>query len=191
MRKLCVYGLAGSGKSTASAMIAETLGARGFSVEVVKLAEPLYRLQQHIYETAGRPVPLWTHDNELLRTLATQLRRINPQYLVDDFLRRLDTGAARAADVVLNDDLRDAAVDYPGMAARGFQFLFVSCPDDVRAARLRARGDVTVVADDVTTWGFDRITPDWTIENGSDDPGQLAQQLGVVVDKWLAQQPSD
>ena len=184
MVKLCVYGVAGSGKSTASAMIERILTDRGLSVEIIKLAHPLYRLQQHIYETAGKPTDLWTHDNELLRLLAAQLRRINPTYLVEDFLARVDSAAS---DVVVNDDLRNADVDYPEMLAAGFRFLHVSCRDDVRAARLAARGDVTVVPDSAATWGFDRITPDWTIDNSSEDPGYLNHQVTVVLDKWLAQ----
>ncbi len=47
-RKLCVYGTAGSGKSTVSRLIAENLTARGMTTEIIKIALPLYRLQQHL-----------------------------------------------------------------------------------------------------------------------------------------------
>jgi dephospho-CoA kinase len=184
MLKLCVYGVAGSGKSTVSNMISDVLTSRGHNVEVIKLAHPLYRLQQHIYATAGLTVPFWTHDNDMLRTLATQLRRINQTFIVEDFLSRLH---ASTADVVINDDLRDPDVDYPRMVDSGFRFLHVTCADRVRAARMQRRGDVTVVPDSVSIWGFDRITADWSIDNSSDDPTHLRHQVGVVLDKWLDQ----
>ncbi|GIF42928.1 hypothetical protein [Actinoplanes xinjiangensis] len=79
-----------------SRLIAEELHGRGMTTEIIKIALPLYRLQQHLYASAGRHVGLWTHDNELLRLLATQLRRINPDFLADDFLTRMR--ASRADD---------------------------------------------------------------------------------------------
>lgn len=184
MRKLCVYGVAGAGKSTVSAMLGDALTLRGLRVEIVKLALPLYRLQQHIYATVGRDVPLWTHDNDILRSLATHLRRINPDFLVEDFLNR---AAESSADVVINDDLRDTIVDYPRLRETGFQFLHVACSDIVRTRRLQVRGDVNVVPDSVHSWGFDRISPDWTIDNSSNESEELDQQIRVFLDKWLAQ----
>lgn len=183
VRRLCIFGLAASGKSTASRMVSQLVTQHGDRVEVVKIAEPLYRLQQHVYATAGRRVDLWAHDNEMLRLLAAQLRRINPLFLVEDFLARV---RASTADVIINDDLRDVDVDYPRLVAAGFQFLHVACPDAVRAARLAARGDLTVVPDTVDTWGFGRLTPDWTVENATGDPGQLLSQLCAVVQQWLS-----
>lgn len=184
MRKLCVYGVAGAGKSTVSAMLQDALTRRGLGVEIVKLALPLYRLQQHLYATAGRDVPLWTHDNDILRSLATHLRRINPEFLVEDFLNR---AAESSADVVLNDDLRDTMVDYPHLRETGFQFLHVACSDIVPTRRLQARGDVNVVPDSVRSWGFERIAPDWTIDNSSNESEELDQQIRILVDGWLAQ----
>ncbi|UQU67425.1 hypothetical protein COUCH_14630 [Couchioplanes caeruleus] len=186
MRMLCVYGVAGAGKSTVSARIEGALTSRGLRVEIVKLALPLYQLQQHIYATAGRDVPLWTHDNDILRSLATHLRRINADFLVEDFLNRVDRSTA---DVVINDDLRDTLVDYPRLRETGFQFVHVACSDAVRTRRLQARGDVNVVPDSVQSWGFDRISPDWTIDNSTDDSDELDQQIRILLDKWLAQQP--
>jgi cytidine deaminase len=182
MRRLCIYGVAGAGKSTVSAMVERMLISSGWQVEIVKLALPLYRLQQHIYATAGRDVQLWTHDNDILRSLATHLRRINPDFLVEDFLSRVD---ASAAEIIINDDLRDTAVDYPRLHEAGFRFVHVSCPDSLRLRRLQARGDLNVVPDSIESWGFDRITPDWTIDNPTDDPDELHQQTGIVLDKWL------
>jgi len=182
--RLCVYGLAGSGKSTVSALSGQILADRGHTVDVLKLAEPMYRLQQHIYRTAGIDVDLWEHDNTMLRVLATQLRRIKPDFLATDFIARL---TASTADLVINDDLRDADIDYPALAAAGFRFVHVTCDDRIRAARLAARADRTVVPDSAATWGHDRIKPDWTISNSTDDITDLQQQVYNVLDKWLAE----
>ena len=184
MRKICVYGLAGSGKSTVSAMIRQALIERGYHVDILKLAEPMYRLQQIIYRTAGVEVDLWEHDNRLLRLLATELRRINPTCIVDDFLARTGTSTA---DIVINDDCRDADIDYPAMAGAGFQFVHITCDHEGRTARVAARGDRTVVADSAATWGHDRMTANWTIDNSSEDLGRLRHHVDTLVNAWLRQ----
>lgn len=182
--KLALYGVSGAGKSTVAAAAADAVTRRGYTVEIISLADPLYRLQSRIYATAGMPVGDRDHDNELLRTLATQLRRINPGFIVEDALRRVH---ATGADAVIIDDLRDTQVDHPRLAAEGFHFLHVSCSDDVRAARITARGDRTVVPDSTTHWGFDRISPDWTVDTTALDPVELGDQMEIICTKWLAQ----
>jgi gluconate kinase len=186
-RKLALYGLAGSGKSTVAASLRTGLEDRGHTVQVVKLAEPLYRLQGHIYATAGKPIGQWEHDNDVLRTLATWLRRINPDYLVDDFLDRI---ASAEASVVINDDMRDTAVDHPRLVADGFAFVHITCADDIRAQRLRTRGDHTIVPDSNNTWGYDTICPDWSIDTTALEPADLRNQVDTLLTKWLAQPPS-
>lgn len=182
MLSICLYGLAGSGKSTAATTLANLLTSRCHTVEIVKIAAPLYELQGHIYRTAGQQIGAWEHDNELLRSLASHLRRINPRFLVEDFLRRAD---ASTADIVINDDMRDIDPDYHALRKAGFAFVRVTCPEHVRAQRLAARGDRNIVADSDATWGFDRIDPDWVIDTGS-GPHDLHHQVGVIADKWLA-----
>jgi GTPase SAR1 family protein len=184
--KLAVYGLSGSGKSTVAAALTGSLSDRGHRVEVVKLAQPLYRLQSSIYATLGQDIGPWEHDNELLRMLASQLRRISPSFIADDFLARV---RASTADVVINDDLRDSNVDYPCLMAAGFRFLHVSCSDETRAGRVAARGDRSVVPDSDATWGFDRITPDWSLDTTSLDTADLKHHVELIVTKWLAEYP--
>jgi dephospho-CoA kinase len=187
MMKLALYGLSGSGKSTVAAALTSSLTRQGHRVEIVKLAAPLYQLQGSIYATAGRQIGPWEHDNEMLRMLASQLRRINPHFIAEDFLHRVH---ASSADVVINDDLRDSQVDYPRLAAEGFRFLHVSCTDEVRAGRVTARGDRSVVPDSDATWGYHRITPDWTVDTTSLDQADLHHQVEIILTKWLAEQPA-
>jgi hypothetical protein len=180
--KLCVYGTAGSGKSTVSRLIAEELHGRGMTTEIIKIALPLYRLQQHLYASASQHVDLWTHDNELLRLLATQLRRINPDFLADDFLTRM---RASRADVVINDDLRDTAVDYPRLAADSLYFLQVRCTDDVQHQRLTARADITIASAIADGLGFHAIRPHWSIDNSTGNEDDLRKHVTAVVDQRL------
>lgn len=183
MRKLALYGTAGSGKSTVAAAISDRLTEHGVTVEVVKLAAPLYAVQGHLYATAGRDIGAFEHDNEVLRTVAGWLRRINPDCIVDDFLARVH--ASKAA-VVVNDDLRDTATDYPRMAADGFAFVHVSCADDVRRQRLAARGDRTAVPDSDDTWGYHRIVPNHTVDTTTGDRDDLRHQVDAFVTTWLS-----
>jgi energy-coupling factor transporter ATP-binding protein EcfA2 len=182
--KLALYGLSGSGKSTVAAALTGLLRERGYRVEVVKLAQPLYRLQSSIYAAVGQDIGPWEHDNELLVTLASQLRRISPNFIADDFLARV---RASTADVVINDDLRDSSVDYPRLVAEGFQILHVSCSDEVRAGRVGARGDRSVVPDSDATWGFGQIMPDWSLDTTSLGTADLKHHVEIVVTKWLAE----
>ncbi|HEX8742814.1 MAG TPA: hypothetical protein VF712_06755 [Thermoleophilaceae bacterium] len=175
--RLSVVGLTGSGKSTTTELLKRSLARRGLSVSVVKLADPLYRLQRAVYETAGVAIRPGDQDQVLMEALATQLRRISPTALVDDFMRRLE---GTAADVVLNDDLRDTFVDYPALRAAGFRVVRVTAPEDVRLDRLGQRADLTVVANSATTAHIDEIEPDAVIVN---DSGQ--EELAAAVERVL------
>jgi dephospho-CoA kinase len=160
--RLSVVGLTGSGKSTTTDLLGRALASRGLTVSVVKLADPLYRLQRAVYEAAGVAIQPGDQDQVLLEALARELRRISPTSLVDDFMRRLER---TACDVALNDDLRDTFVDYPALRDAGFRVLRVRAPEDVRLARLGRRSDLTVVANSTTTVHIDEIEPDAVIVN--------------------------
>ena len=129
MLTICLYGLAGSGKSTAAAQLKKLLAECGYTVDIIKIAAPLYRLQGEIYRTAGREIGEWEHDNELLRSLAVHLRRINPRFLVDNFLDRVKGSRAQ---VVINDDMRKE-----GGTVRGY--LKILSPADLPPRGLRPR----------------------------------------------------
>ena len=132
-RKLALYGLAGSGQVHRRRGPQGRAGrARphraGHQARRTALPDPGPSLRNGRQANTGP----WEHDNDVLRTVATWLRRINPDYLADDFLTRVPAQATTS--VVINDDLRDAAVDYPRLSADGFAFVHVTCTDEVRAA---------------------------------------------------------
>jgi len=177
--KVAFLGPSGSGKSTAAGFCEQAARRRGLTVFRAKLATPLYELQNHFYRIAGRPIPPGAQDQVLLEAAAQHLRRLSPRVLVDDLQRRL---AQVNADVVINDDLRDVAVDYPVMAELGFKFVRVSCNEGVRRERLRARGDLSVVVNSATTAGLDEISPNLILENSANDLGALQSAVEHLLD---------
>lgn len=180
--KLALMGPSGSGKSTSTRLLADTLTRRGLTVSVLKIAQPLYELQAHVYRTAGRPIEFWAQDQVLLEDLARHLRRIRPSALVDDFLARV---GASTADVVVNDDLRDVVVDYPALRAAGFVVVAVQASEARRAKRLAARRDISSVHDSETTRGLVDLRPDHIIRNDFSSPEPLSEAVDRLVAELL------
>ncbi|MDM4721530.1 hypothetical protein QTQ03_18730 [Micromonospora sp. WMMA1363] len=177
--RVSVVGLAGAGKSTCASLIADFAREQGLSHAVVKLAEPLYDLQDQVYRRSGVTLPAGAQDQVLMEALADAMRRIRPTAIVDDFLARLDRATA---DVIVNDDLRDPHHDAPGLTGRGFRILRVTCDDDVRRKRLAERGDPSLA--DRSTRHIDQIPPDSVIENtGSLDAYRV--RVHAVLRGWV------
>ncbi|MBT2337097.1 hypothetical protein J7E49_24740 [Variovorax paradoxus] len=173
---LCLVAPSGSGKSTTAQLIRHWLITRGHSVEVVKLAEPLYRIQAMFYAEAGIALTPETQDQELLESVATQLRAIHARALSDGFLRRL---AASRADVVINDDLRDDRIDWPALRAAGFRVIKVAARAEVRAQRLAERNDLSVVKDSPLDLQMARIEADYVLTNNGSLAALEAQVDGL------------
>lgn len=152
----------GSGKSTMARLLRRGFEAGGLRVEVIKLAKPLYLLQRELYRYAGREIDLYVQDQPLLENIAVQLRRLSPSALVDDLLRRVD---ASDADVIVNDDLRDPRVDWPGMRRAGFQAIGIRVDERLRRERLSQRHDLASIADSTTTNDLALIRPDIVVDN--------------------------
>lgn len=174
MVRICLFGLTGSGKSTLARLCVNAITKADRSGAVLKLAEPLYRLQREFYAVAARPIDPYRQDQLLLESIATHLRRISPTSLADDFRRRL---ALLDVDVVINEDLRDPYIDYPALRELGFTFIRVQVDEEVRRKRLANRLDLSTVTDSATTRGLDLITPDLVLDNSGDDLGQLTSTI--------------
>jgi cytidine deaminase len=178
MIKLVIYGLTGSGKSSSAGIVRSYFTSRGRTVAVLKLAQPLYELQQQFYQAAGQTIGMYEQDQVLLEIIATQLRRISPTSLAEHFLARL---ALVDADVVLNDDLRDAQIDYPMLKQQGFRFIRIACPETVRLQRLQQRKDISVVTHSATTIALDQIEPDVVVDNASSNMADLQAKIHAVL----------
>ncbi|MGL4175035.1 MAG: hypothetical protein ACRCSN_03080 [Dermatophilaceae bacterium] len=168
-----MVGLAGSGKSTCASLIAEFAREQGLSHAVVKLAAPLYDLQDQVYRRSGAELSAGAQDQVLMEALADAMRRIRPTSIADDFLARLDKTSAQ---VVVNDDLRDPEYDAPRLTGRGFRVLRITCAEEVRRTRLAKRADPSLA--DRSTRHIDQIRPDAVIENA----GRLEELRARVYD---------
>ncbi|MFF0659402.1 hypothetical protein [Micromonospora tulbaghiae] len=163
--RIAFIGPTGSGKSTSAGLVEDYAAARGRTTARIKLADPLYQLQQQVYAAAGRSIEPYAQDQVLLEALAGELRRINPDSLAADLLRRLER---TDADIIVNDDLRDPHVDAVRLRAAGFRVVRVRCAEQTRLSRLARRADVAAVRHSATTSEIDLIETDHEIlNNGS------------------------
>ncbi|MEU4216676.1 AAA family ATPase [Actinoplanes sp. NPDC026623] len=177
--RIAIIGLAGCGKSTSAGLIEELAKELGLTCVTVKIAKPLYDLQDRVYQAARVKVPAGTQDQILLESLADSMRRIRPESLADDFLTRL---ASTDADIVVNDDLRDPFIDAVALRAHGFRVLRVTAAPEVRERRLAGRGDTSRA--DRSTSDLDLIEPDVVLDNS----GHLTEHRAAVrrvVRSWM------
>jgi len=180
-RAFALVAPSGSGKSTAAWFLREAFEASGLRVAVLKLAEPLYRLQREFYRCAGREIDLYAQDQPLLEAIAAYLRTLSPRALVDDLLRRLD---ASDADVVINDDLRDPHVDWPALRGAGFRVVSVVVDERVRRERLARRRDLATATDSRASRGIGSIPVDIVLENNG-SLRELEAAVAAVVRREL------
>lgn len=146
--RLALFGQPGSGKSTTSALLAAELARVGMVAHILKLAQPLYDLQEALYNAAGRPLQdTSVQDAQVLSFLGSKIRQINADALTDDFARRVAALEARdPSAAVVCDDMRK--VDAPALRRLGFRFVKVATGTDMARARLSARGDLTYATDE-------------------------------------------
>jgi hypothetical protein len=161
-------------------MAKEFASVGGLTIARLKLAEPLYTLQQAIRSVAGVTLPADRQDQLLMESLASHLRRLNPRALVAPVIALL---SGEHADLVINDDLRDPYVDFPELFEHGFRVVRIEASSQVRQERLCCRGDETTSGTSAS--GLDQISANYTIFNdGSIDEFRrnVNELLEVLVD---------
>lgn len=152
----------GSGKSTAAGLLKSAFERSGRSVQILKLATPLYQLQSDFYGECGVALSEGQQDQHLLEMIATEMRRISPQSLVDHFGKRLENAHA---DVIINDDLRDDQTDWPWLLRHGFIVVRVAASEALRNRRLHGRGDLSIVLESPLDAQIARIQATHTVTN--------------------------
>ncbi|MEU1122629.1 hypothetical protein ABZ371_03355 [Streptomyces sp. NPDC005899] len=177
--RIAVVGLTGTGKSTCASLVEEYARVKGLTHARIKLAKPLYDLQEQVYRAAGAVLGEGAQDQVLMEALAGAMRRIRPDSLAADFTARL---AGTDARLVVNDDLRDPHVDAPALRGQGFRVLRVTCDEDLRRKRLAGRGDLSHA--DGSTREIDLITPDAVIDN-SRDLDTYRSAVHTLLGSWL------
>ncbi|TDV44190.1 hypothetical protein [Actinophytocola oryzae] len=174
--RVALVGFTGTGKSTIAAGLIEELRRRGQQARLIKLAAPLYRLQQVYYREAGVALAPERQDQELMAEIATRLRSISPAALLDHFLATLATTPPDTA--VVNDDLRVLEPDATGMVTAGFRLIRLICPDDIRRARLAGRDDRSTL-DEPALFGplMSRIPTELTLTTHTATPTETVHRV--------------
>lgn len=180
MKKIVFYGKSGSGKSTTCENAISYYQKNNELVEVIKLAYPLYYLQNEFYKMAGIDINFYDQNQHLLEVIATNIRELNPKGLINNFNERLKNSTA---DVVINDDLRDTKVDYPELKSQGFIFVKIQCDEELRISRLKARNDLNTVVHSKTTDLIDEIVPDFIIDTSNEDKAVAREALYDFLSK--------
>lgn len=179
--RVALIGPSGSGKSTAAAYLVNRLASHGCGAVVQKLATPLYDVQHALYQRMDIDFDYTDQDQKLLEELARQIRRIDPGFLVEDFLTRCGQCSDK---VIINDDLRDVETDLPALRSAGFVVVRIVAADVTRAARLSDRRDRTVVLNSKLDEQLARMTPDYLIPNNG-NLDDFHDALDVFLDEAM------
>ena len=79
--KICFLAPSGYGKTTAVKIL-----SKHYKVKSIKIAEPLYELQKEFYNFIGKSIT-GEQDGELLQFLGKKIRKENPSFLLEKFMR--------------------------------------------------------------------------------------------------------
>ncbi|MFI9587784.1 hypothetical protein ACIHCQ_39645 [Streptomyces sp. NPDC052236] len=183
MPKVALHGSPGAGKSTFATLLAQEVTAAGAHALRLKLGAPLYELQAIVYAMAGRPLlDGGDQDGQLLNTLGSHLRRINPDALTEVFTRRVrQAEQIKPQAVLVCDDLR--AADVEAVTGLGFDLVEITAPKPLRMARKRARGDLSPGDEDHLPEVPVAAASRWSVDNiGSlNDLRERAAQIAAEI----------
>lgn len=172
MIKIALYGKSGTGKSTVASILKTHFSDTGKTVSIVKIAEPLYKIQQYIYKECAKDIRYYDQDQQLLTEIANIMRRIDKESLINSFLQKIRMNDS--ADVIINDDIRDTAVDMPILKKEGFLILHITCAEHLRLERLSNRNDISQAQDQEPSMEYVDCTIDTSNVN---DYASLYRQL--------------
>ena len=111
--KICFIAPSGYGKSTAIKILSEK-----FPIKNIKIAQPLYELQEKFYKFIGTNMT-GEQDGELLQFLGAKIRKENPTFLLDEFSKRV--AETDENYLITNDDCRPPDFEY----LKNLGFVFV------------------------------------------------------------------
>ena len=113
MKKICFIAPSGYGKSTAIKLLSEK-----YPLKNIKIASPLYFLQDEFYKFIGKSMK-GEQDGELLQFLGGKIRKENPDFLLKEFEKSVDE--VKNVSLLTNDDCRPP--DYEFLKKLGFIFV--------------------------------------------------------------------
>ena len=147
--RLCLLAPSGYGKSTAIEIL-----KKKYNIENIKIASPLYELQEEFYKKIGRDC-FDKQDGELLQFLGVKIRKENPNYLLDVFKDTLNK-INRENTIITNDDCR--TMDYECLKSLGFKFIKIN-------GYKRDRDDITIANPNLDIEWKSDIPFDYVIDN--------------------------
>jgi hypothetical protein len=162
--RICLYGPTGSGKTTLARQLVKHHGA-----ELIKIAEPLYQLQDSIYGMIGKKIK--GRDGELLQFLGHKIEKELPQWLALQFIRKVNCSSC---PIIVNDDCR--LNSYPVLRNHGFVFIHVQTSTEQREVRRRDDHIAIDPAHSVER-GFEGFISDYTLSND----GMLGDTFAKLV----------
>lgn len=114
--KLCFLAPTGFGKTTAVNIIEKIYGSKN-----IKLAKPLYKIQDYIYSTIGVDTEN-KQDGQLLQFLGEKIQREKPDYLANAFYEQMQSILSNNnIEIITNDDCRPH--NYMYLKNMGFKFI--------------------------------------------------------------------
>lgn len=116
MLKLSFIAPSGYGKSTAIQILSNY-----YDIRNIKIAEPLYDLQEIFYQYINKEIGN-KQDGELLQFLGSKIRKEQPYFLTEHFANRM--ASADSCEIVTNDDCRPP--DYSYLKGLGFKFVIIN-----------------------------------------------------------------
>ena len=114
--KICFIAPSGFGKSTAIGILSEK-----YALKNIKIAEPLYELQNYFYGYIGVKMK-GEQDGELLQYLGMKIRKENGGFLLDVFTKKFNQ--IEHIELITNDDCRPP--DYEYLKGSGFIFIGIN-----------------------------------------------------------------
>lgn len=178
--KLSLYGLSGSGKSTAGKIFRRLFRRRYPEARVINanVAQPLHRIQDYCYRQFG--LPNTGQDGQLLQFMAGHFANHLGSACIRRVAKQLQQNSGQI--LALNTDCRNNA--FADLKQAGFRFVQIQAENRLRRQRLEVRGDRTKFNLDAAVESIDQITPDYTIRNNR-DLKSLRSELEGLLDKLI------
>lgn len=162
--KLALFGVSGSGKSTAAKLLIEKVKKwPDYKLIQVNVAEPLHQIQKFTYEQFG--LANTGQDGKLLEFLAGHFEKHLGERCVREIERQVKFQRPNKNLVVLNSDCRNNA--YMALKNAGFRFVRVYTSERIIRRRLAKRGDITEFNRKNLVNQIEQIREDHRIENSS------------------------
>jgi dephospho-CoA kinase len=139
--KLALLGGPGVGKDTFIRCFRELYPH--FSSRLIRLADPLYEVQNFIYKICSKEIEKDAQDGVLLNFLGKHMRSINPNVLLQPFAQAVkEIDAGKFVDLILCSDVRP--VDAQFVRQLGFTIVRIETDPVIAFERRKLRRDLSL-----------------------------------------------